>query len=141
MTTDMDTHLPTEIKLHKQSATLELAYSDGSSHQLSAELLRVYSPSAEVRGHGKGQEVLQVGKRQVRLINIEQMGNYAVKLSFDDGHNTGIYSWPYLFELCSEQKSLWDKYLEKLRAARCSRDPLPPDTQVVKIMPSPSSSD
>ena len=137
----MDTHQPTDIKLHKQSATLELVYPDGSSHRLSAEFLRVYSPSAEVRGHGKGQEVLQLEKRQVRLLDIEQMGNYAIKLSFDDGHETGIYSWPYLYELCSEQNSLWTKYLDRMRAAGASRDELPADTQVIKIKSSPSSSD
>jgi DUF971 family protein len=137
----MDTHLPTDIKLHKQSATLELDYADGSNHCLSAEFLRVHSPSAEVRGHGEGQQVLQLGKRPVKLLNIEAVGNYAVKLSFDDGHDTGIYSWPYLYELCCEEKSLWNKYLDKLRAAGGSRDPLPPDTQVIKIKSSPSSSD
>ncbi len=118
----METHLPSDIKLHKQSATLELDYADGSKHSLSAEFLRVHSPSAEVRGHGEGQQVLQLGKRRVKLLNIEAVGNYAVKLSFDDGHDTGIYSWPYLYELCSEEKSLWNKYLDKLRAAGGSED-------------------
>ncbi len=137
----MDTLQPTDIKLHTKSATLELVYADGSSHRLSAEFLRVYSPSAEVRGHGEGQEVLQPGKRQVRLLNIEPMGNYAIKLSFDDGHETGIYSWPYLHQLGSEQESLWAKYLDRLRAAGASRDELPADTQVIKIKSSPTSSE
>ena len=133
--------IPTDIKLHKKSATLELAYVDGSSYILSAELLRVLSPSAEVRGHGKGQEILQTGKRQVKFLNLEAVGNYAIKLAFDDGHDSGIYSWPYLYELCKDQQSLWDNYLMKLNAMKASRDPLPADTQVINIMPSPSSRD
>jgi DUF971 family protein len=135
----MQNNLPTDIKLHKRSALLELVYIDGSSHQLSAEFLRVHSPSAEVRGHGKGQEVLQTGKREVRILNIEPVGNYAIKLSFDDGHDTGIFSWPYLHELCSQQASLWDNYLNKLQQAGASRDRLPADTQVIMIKESPSS--
>ncbi|NQV71057.1 MAG: DUF971 domain-containing protein [Pseudohongiella sp.] len=135
----MENKVPTDIKLHKKSATLELVYADGSSHILSAEFLRVQSPSAEVRGHGKGQEVLQTGKRQVKLLNLEAVGNYAIKLTFDDGHDSGIYSWLYLHELCAEQQSLWDNYLMKLNAMKASRDPLPADTQVINIMPSPSS--
>ena len=135
----MQNNLPTDIKLHKRSALLELVYIDGTIHQLSAEFLRVHSPSAEVRGHGKGQEVLQTGKRDVRLLNIEPVGNYAIKLSFDDGHDSGIYSWTYLHELCSKQASLWDEYLIKLRQAGASRDRLPADTQVIKIKESPSS--
>jgi DUF971 family protein len=135
----MQNNLPTDIKLHKRSALLELVYIDGTSHQLSAEFLRVHSPSAEVRGHGKGQEVLQTGMREVRLLNIEPVGNYAIKLSFDDGHDSGIYSWTYLHELCSKQASLWDDYLSKLQQAGASRDRLPADTQVLKIKESPSS--
>lgn len=137
----MENRAPTDIKLHKKSATLELTYGDGSSYILSAEFLRVLSPSAEVRGHGKGQEVLQTGKRQVKLLNLEAVGNYAIKLAFDDGHDSGIYSWLYLHELCIEQQSLWDNYLMKLNAVKASRDPLPADTQVINIMPSPSSQD
>jgi DUF971 family protein len=135
----MQANPPTDIKLHKQSATLELSYADGSKHQLSAEFLRVHSPSAEVRGHGKGQEVLQVGKQQVKLLNIEPVGNYAVKLSFDDGHDSGIYSWSYLYELGNEYEVLWRDYLDRLAAAGASRSALPPDTQVISIKPSPSS--
>lgn len=130
--------VPTDIKLHKKSAMLELKYSDGDHLQLSAEFLRVHSPSAEVRGHGKGQEVLQTGKRDVKLVNIEPVGNYAIKLCFDDGHDSGIYSWSYLHKLGTDQQSLWDQYLAKLQAAGASRDKLPPDTQVITIKPAPT---
>lgn len=126
---------PTDIKLHKQSATLEIVYKDGSSDHLSAEFLRVHSPSAEVRGHGKGQEVLQFGKRHVKLINVQAVGNYAVKLVFDDGHDTGIYSWDYLRELGANEKALWSDYLAKLQEAGKTREPLPADTQVINIKP------
>lgn len=129
----------TEIKLHKQSATLELCYDDGSNYSLSAEFLRVHSPSAEVRGHGKGQEVLQSGKCRVKLVNVQPVGNYAVKLVFDDGHDTGIYSWEYLHELGQDEKELWNSYLAKLQAARKTREPLPVDTQVIHIKPSPDN--
>ena len=90
---------PTAIQLHQHSRNLELSYADGSSYSLSCELLRVCSPSAEVRGHGEGQEVLQVGKKNVGISAIEPVGNYAVRLIFDDGHNTGLYTWSYLYEL------------------------------------------
>ena len=133
----MFNNLPTDIKLHKKSAMLELTYRDGTNHQLSAEFLRIHSPSAEVRGHGKGQEVLQVGKRQIGIIAIEPVGNYAVKLEFDDGHDSGIYSWPYLHKLGEDRELLWREYLEKLSKSRASRDPLPPETQVIKIQPLP----
>jgi len=126
---------PSDLKLHKKSATLELLYTSGQAYQLSAEFLRVHSPSAEVRGHGQGQEVLQIGKRNVGISNIEAMGNYAIRLTFDDGHDSGIYSWEYLHELCTEQDARWRQYLDKLRKAHASRDPLPPDTQVITIQP------
>ncbi len=132
----MASNTPTEIKLHKKSATLELSYADGTSNTLSAEFLRVHSPSAEVRGHGKGQEVLQKGKRQVKIKNLVAVGNYAIKLTFDDGHDTGIYSWTYLQELSAERESLWSNYLMKLNAVKASREPLPAGTQVINIMPS-----
>lgn len=132
----MTTKIPSNIKLHLKSATLELNYGAAEIFQLSAEFLRVQSPSAEVRGHGKGQEVLQVGKRQVAIKAVEAVGNYAIKLVFDDGHNSGIYSWPYLRDLCDNQDTLWDAYLLKLEQARASRDTLPADTQVINIMPS-----
>jgi DUF971 family protein len=127
---------PTDIKLHTKSATVELVYADGTCNTFSAEFLRVHSPSAEVRGHGKGQEVLQTGKRHVKIVNLEPVGNYAIKLGFDDGHDTGIYSWTYLAELATEQDSLWNNYLMKLEAAKASREPLPAGTQVINIMPS-----
>ena len=132
----MATNAPTDIKLHKKSATLELAYADGACNTFSAEFLRVHSPSAEVRGHGKGQEILQTGKRHVKIVNLEPVGNYAIKLSFSDGHNTGIYSWTYLAELAEEHDPLWNDYLAKLEAAKASREPLPQGTQVINIMPS-----
>ena len=133
----MEDNLPTDIKLHKKSSILEIVFADKKSYKLTAEFLRVHSPSAEVRGHGKGQEVLQPGKRQVKLLNIEPVGNYAIQLSFDDGHNSGFYSWSYLYELCTEFDSLWDKYLAQLKAAGVSRDALPEGVRVVNIMPSP----
>tara|TARA_B110000444_G_scaffold195905_1_gene186471 strand:+ start:535 stop:942 length:408 start_codon:yes stop_codon:yes gene_type:complete len=132
----MATNVPTDIKLHKKSATLELLYTDGACAIFSAEFLRVHSPSAEVRGHGKGQEILQTGKRQVKIVNLEPVGNYAIKLSFSDGHDTGIYSWSYLAELATDHDSLWNDYLMKLDTAKASREALPEGTQVINIMPS-----
>lgn len=130
---------PSEIKLHKKSAILELRYPDGSALSLTAEFLRVHSPSAEVRGHGKGQETLQTGKRHIRLTGIEPVGNYAIKLCFDDGHDSGIYSWDYLHRLGTDQNQLWEQYLAKLQSAGASRDELPADTQVLTIRPSPAN--
>ena len=126
---------PTDIKLHKKSALLELTYSDGGIYSLPAEFLRVYSPSAEVRGHGQGQEVLQVGKLNVKIDKIEPVGHYAVRLRFDDGHDTGIYSWEYLRELALQQQTMWDEYLNRLRKAGERREPLATGVQVVNIMP------
>jgi len=134
----MDNDLPTDVKLHKKSATLELVYGEDSTSELSAEFLRVHSPSAEVRGHGRGQEVLQVGKRRVKISSLETVGNYAIKLAFDDGHDTGIYSWTYLKELCRGKEDLWQRYLNRLTEADASRDALPADTQVLSFKPSPS---
>ena len=113
---------PTEIKLHQKSRVLEITYSDGRSFRLPYEFLRVYSPSAEVRGHGPGQEVLQTGKREVEIRNLEPVGSYAVQPAFSDGHSTGIYSWDYLYELGMNQEKRWADYLEKLKAAGASRD-------------------
>lgn len=127
--------VPTEIKLHRKSATLELTYAERGPVILSAEFLRVHSPSAEVRGHGRGQEVLQTGKRYVAIKHIESVGNYAIKLSFDDGHDSGIYSWDYLLELGENEGSLWQDYLAKLQQAGQTREPLPADTQVIQIKP------
>lgn len=120
---DRNTPRPTEIKLHQKSRLLEIAYDDGSRFTLPCEYLRVFSPSAEVRGHGPGQEVLQVGKRDVEIKEIEPVGNYAVKLVFSDGHDTGLYSWDYLHELGEKQESSWKSYLARLEAAGASRDP------------------
>jgi DUF971 family protein len=113
---------PTEIKLHQKSRLFEIAFSDGRSFQLPYELLRVYSPSAEVRGHGPGQEVLQTGKRLIEIRSIEPVGSYAVQPTFSDGHSTGIFSWDYLYQLGENQQKLWDEYLAKLKQANGSRD-------------------
>ena len=122
---DTNTPQPTEIKLHQKSRVMELAFSDGSRFELSYELLRVYSPSAEVRGHGPGQEVLQVGKAEVDISTLEPVGNYAAQPTFSDGHSTGIYSWDYLFWLGTHRDTLWQKYLERLKEAGASREPGP----------------
>jgi DUF971 family protein len=114
--------VPTGITLHQKSRVLEIAFSDGRTFRLPYELLRVYSPSAEVRGHGPGQEVLQVGKRNVEIRGLEPVGSYAVQPQFSDGHNTGIYSWDYLYDLGENQEKLWSQYLEKLAAAGANRE-------------------
>jgi DUF971 family protein len=116
---------PTDIKLHQKSRILEVAFEDGSRFNLPCEYLRVYSPSAEVRGHGPGQEVLQVGKENVNITNIEPVGTYAVCLHFDDGHNTGIYSWDWLYHLGTDFDELWAQYLERLEKAGYKRKPAP----------------
>lgn len=108
---------PIDIKLHQQSRILEISFEDGHTFELSCEYLRVHSPSAEVMGHGPGQEVLQVGKEDVNIKNIEPVGNYAVKLEFDDGHNTGLYSWETLYKLGLHKELLWQEYLDKLKQA------------------------
>ena len=113
---------PTEIKLHQKSRVMEVAFADGSRFELSYELLRVYSPSAEVQGHGPGQEVLQVGQRAVNIDKLEPVGNYAVQPSFSDGHDTGIYSWERLYWLGSNRDALWQQYLDRIEAAGASRD-------------------
>jgi DUF971 family protein len=120
-----DAPRPTEIKLHQKSRRMEIAFSDGSRFELSYELLRVYSPSAEVRGHGPGQEVLQAGKRGVEILSLEPSGSYAVQPTFSDGHSTGIYSWDYLYELGRNREKLWQEYLERLERAGASREPGP----------------
>lgn len=114
---------PTEIKLHQTSRVLEIAFADGQSFKLPYEYLRVYSPSAEVRGHGHGQEVLQTGKRDVTISEVEPVGHYAIRPKFSDGHDTGIFSWDYLYGLGDEQEELWKGYLERLETAGASRDP------------------
>lgn len=123
---DQASHTPTEIKLHQKSRTLEIAFGDGSRFNLPCEFLRVYSPSAEVRGHGPGQEVLQVGKINAEITGIEPVGTYAVNLAFADGHNSGIYSWDYLYDLGKHQESLWARYLERMQEAGASREPTSP---------------
>ena len=121
--------IPTRIKLNKSSKTLELGYADGQQFALPAEFLRVYSPSAEVQGHGK--PILQYGKMHVALTDVQPAGNYALKLTFDDGHDNGIFTWNYLYELATEHSALWQKYLAQLSAAGRSRDP---DESVVRLM-------
>lgn len=114
---------PTEIKLHQQSRVLEIAFDDGVCYQLPYEFLRVHSPSAEVRGHGVGQETLQVGKKEVVILEVLPVGNYAMKIVFDDGHDSGLYTWDYLYNLGKHQDELWQDYLKKLEAAGASREP------------------
>lgn len=126
----MPAPIPTRIKLHKASRTLELGYADGRTYQLPAEYLRVLSPSAEVRGHGK--PVLQTGKLNVGLSGIETAGRYAIKLVFDDGHDSGLYTWDYLYQLATEQTQRWDTYLEQLHQAGASRDP---DVSTIRFTP------
>ena len=118
----MTERVPTGITLHQKSRVLEIAFADGRTFRLPYEFLRVHSPSAEVRGHGPGQEVLQVGKRNVEIRALEPVGSYAVQPQFSDGHGTGIYSWEYLYELGENQDDLWQQYLEKLSAAGASRE-------------------
>jgi DUF971 family protein len=108
---------PTEIQLHQKSRILEIAFDDGEHFELSCEYLRVYSPSAEVMGHGPGQEVLQIGKEDVNITAIEPVGNYAIKLVFDDNHDSGLYSWEHLYNLGKNQQQKWKDYLERLEAA------------------------
>jgi len=125
---DSSTPIPTEIKLHQTSRLMELTFADGKVFRLPYEFLRVYSPSAEVRGHGPGQETLQVGKRDVTIAEVEAVGHYAIRPKFSDGHNTGIYSWDYLYELGTRHELMWQKYLARLDAAGASRD-RGPETQ------------
>ncbi|MFN7085622.1 MAG: gamma-butyrobetaine hydroxylase-like domain-containing protein [Burkholderiales bacterium] len=113
---------PTEIRLHQKSRVLEIAFSDGKTFQLPCEFLRVYSPSAEVRGHGPGQEVLQVGKKNVDITRIEAVGNYAIQLTFSDGHDTGIYSWDLLYDYGLHHDEMWQHYLERMAEAGASRE-------------------
>ena len=120
-----DDPTPTEILLHQKSRVLEIAFSDGKRFRLPCEFLRVYSPSAEVRGHGPGQEVLQVGKRDVEITELEPVGLYAVRPKFSDGHDTGIYSWDYLFALGVNQDEMWRRYLQRIAEAGASREPQP----------------
>lgn len=120
---DSKTPMPTEIKLHQKSRMLEIAFSDGQRFELPCEFLRIYSPSAEVRGHGPGQEVLQVGKKNVEITDVQPVGSYAVQLVFSDGHDSGLYSWDYLHDLGVNQEALWKKYLERMNEAGAKREP------------------
>jgi DUF971 family protein len=126
-----NTPQPTAVTVHQQSRVLEVGFADGCEFRIPFELMRVYSPSAEVQGHGPGQEVLQTGKREVEVVSLEPVGNYAVLPTFSDGHNTGIYSWDYLYFLGSQQAQLWQQYEERLAAAGMNRD---------ASMPAPSGS-
>src|SRR3954466_10759079 len=113
---------PTALTVHSQSRVLEISFSDGAEFRIPFELMRIYSPSAEVQGHGPGQEVLQTGKRDVELEGLEPVGNYAVQPRFSDGHDTGIFSWDYLYFLGSQQAKLWQKYESRLQAAGADPD-------------------
>jgi len=121
---------PVGIRLHKKSRELELEYEGDECYSLSCEYLRVYSPSAEVKGHGPGQEVLQTDKINVNINTIKPVGNYALQFVFDDGHDTGLYSWPYLYELCSKHDEWWQVYIDRMAEAGASRDP---DVQVLTL--------
>ena len=119
--------MPTELVLHQQSRRLDIAFDDGARFSIPFELMRVCSPSAEVQGHGPGQEVLQTGKRHVNIVAVEPVGHYAVQPTFDDGHNSGIFTWTYLYQLGSQQDALWAQYEARLQAAGVTRDtPMPP---------------
>ena len=122
---------PNKVRLNKEDGCLSLEYSDGSQFTLTGEYLRVHSPSAEVRGHGKGQEVLQYGKKAVKVVNVSSSGNYAIQLTFSDGHDSGIYSWDYLYDLATNHDQYWSDYLEALKQAGKHRDA---DVQVVQLM-------
>jgi len=120
---DESTPVPTEIKLHQQSRLLEISFADGKRFELPYELLRVYSPSAEVAGHGPGQEVLQVGKKDIDITHVEPVGSYAVQFVFSDGHDSGIYSWDYFYRLGMHQDEKWQNYLQRIKDAGASREP------------------
>ncbi len=117
-----DVPQPTEITLHQASRLLEISFADGRKFRLPCEFLRVFSPSAEVRGHGPGQEVLQTGKQDVTITAVEPVGQYAVQLRFSDGHDTGIYSWDLLYDYGVQQEPMWQQYLQRLQVAGASRE-------------------
>jgi DUF971 family protein len=119
---DKNTPTPQDITVHSASRVLEISFSDGTSFRIPFELMRVYSPSAEVQGHGPGQEVLQTGKREVGIVGLEPVGNYAVQPTFSDGHDSGIFSWDYLYFLGSQEANLWAEYNKRLEAAGVDRD-------------------
>jgi DUF971 family protein len=122
MTVSTLMHRPTALTVHQRSRVLEVSFDDGASFRIPFELMRIYSPSAEVQGHGPGQEVLQTGKREVDIVAVEPIGHYAVKPVFSDGHETGIYSWDYLYHLGSDQAQLWQRYEQRLAEAGVDRD-------------------
>ncbi len=123
---NQNTPTPTALTVHGASRVLEVQYADGAEFRLPFEFLRVYSPSAEVQGHGPGQEVLQTGKREVGIVAVEPVGNYAIKPFFSDGHESGLYTWEYLYQLGSQQDALWQQYLQRLEEAGMERDtPMP----------------
>ncbi len=113
---------PTKVTVHQASRTLEIGFDDGKTFKIPFELMRVYSPSAEVQGHGPGQEVLQTGKRQVGITEVEPVGHYALQPQFSDGHQSGIFTWDYLYHLGADAEALWQKYFERLKAAGVERD-------------------
>ncbi|MBL4566618.1 MAG: DUF971 domain-containing protein [Porticoccus sp.] len=123
--------VPIKIKLHKEDGSLSLEYSDGSHFTLSGEYLRIHSPSAEVRGHGKGQEILQHGKKDIKVSSLESSGNYALQLTFSDDHDTGIYSWDYLYDLATNHSKYWQNYLAALHDAGKNREV---NVQVVQLV-------
>lgn len=131
---DNDSPIPSEIKLHQKSRLFEIAFDNGERFQLSYEFLRVFTPSAEARGHGPGQETLQVGKRDISIERIEPVGNYAIRPVFSDGHDSGLYSWDMLYNLGKHHEELWQTYLDRLEAEGKSRDPAasPPDAPRAK---------
>ncbi len=131
-----ETPIPTEIELRQKSRVLELAFDNGERYALTYEFLRVFTPSAEARGHGVGQETLQVGKRDVDIVALEPVGNYAIKPVFSDGHDSGLYSWDVLYTLCVHREELWQAYLDKLEDAGASRDPALNPAPAAKPAPS-----
>lgn len=114
--------IPTALTVHSQSRILEVAFSDGAEFRIPFELMRIYSPSAEVQGHGPGQEILQTGKREVNIVELEPIGNYAVKPVFSDGHESGLFTWDYLYHLGADESRLWEDYKRRLQAAGVERD-------------------
>ncbi len=127
MTAQTQKHRPTDIRLHQKSRVLEVIFDNGAEFRLPCEFLRVHSPSAEVQGHGPGQETLQVGKEAVNITQIEPVGAYAVKLHFDDGHNTGLFSWEYLYRIGENHPAMWQEYLRRLKEAGHERKTLEGD--------------
>jgi len=117
MTVKIEKHRPTDIRLHQKSRVLEVIFDNGAEFRFPCEFLRVHSPSAEVQGHGAGQETLQLGKEQVNINEVEPVGAYAVKLHFDDGHNTGLFSWEFLYRVGQNQEAMWQSYLQRLKEA------------------------